>query len=505
MNLRRYIFLPIFLILASAMADAKIASWAVIPGYVDELNRYYGDFFVFSRNGKWGLVRSPGSHLILQADFDFFIPFTNGYALACINQGDRYVVSCIVGEDGSVTKLTSVYYLPAHCRYVSEGKLAVRNAAGKYGYISTTGDLVIKCQFDDALPFKEGFAPVKQGNYIKYITANYDQNPSRSVLAVDFHYGEMTQASCFKDGSAAVRYNNDFALIDTNGRKIRKLSETEFQQIRKGNNASGATSYNGYSVGNSIYAFSENGKQGLKLGDEVVVLPQFDEITMRFIDNLFIVAKDGKYGVLQLSDGDVSISTSVKGRSDNTIEFDSKGNVTPVALKVSSTSAVNDLKLYVDTGTGQFSDMSEQLYSSANGEVAITPVINNEAQYCTIRARVEGNGAYRTGILLAEQSKQFDVIYPVKLRVSAPGPSTIRANADGVATFSSTIFNDSGREVTITATWSTGKSVTKTIPAHGRVTIFDSVSVSSNYSKTISVSLSTGDSASSTIYFEPFF
>ena len=126
--------------------------------------------------------------------------------------------------------------------------------------------------------------------------------------------------------------------------------------------------------------------------------------------------------------------------------------------------------------------------------------IAKNAESCVIKGFVENDG-----IKLTEFEKSFSVNYPIKLRVSAPSPSTIRANEKDMASFSSTIFNDSNKQVTVTATWSTGKTVTLTIPAHSSRTISDTIHVTSNFSKNISLVLSSGESARSTINFQTFF
>lgn len=89
MNLRRNITLTLMTVLAFATANAKTASWDILPKY-EKLNRYYNDIYAFQKNGKWGLVKS-GNKEILPASCDFITPFTNGYALAGIKDSNNYI------------------------------------------------------------------------------------------------------------------------------------------------------------------------------------------------------------------------------------------------------------------------------------------------------------------------------------------------------------------------------------------------------------------------------
>lgn len=494
MNLIQKFSLTLMTVLAFAVANAKTAVWDILPKY-EKLNRYFNDIYAFQQNGKWGLVKS-GNKEILPASCDFITPFTNGFALAGIKDGNYYLLEYIIDEDGSIVALIDKYYLPSNNQYMSDGKLVVVNKNGKYGYISSDGRAIIKCQFDYALPFKEGWAPVKQGNYTKYISESYEKSPSKSILAVEFHYGEMTLASSFVNGNAVVAYNTDFALIGNNGQVIKKLKETEFKQLYKKNNAAPALTSAGFNEASLYGIIHKNGKSGLKEGENVILIPQFDSFSVQYNDGAIVTVSKGKYGVLKISEGDVVVTTSV-----NEIEVDRNGDLSPVSISYNTPPLPSASKIFLDLGNGIYEDWTGgQSNNGGTISIMVTPIIARSAESCVIKGFVENDG-----IKLTEFEKSFSISYPIKLQVSTPGPSSIRANENNTATFSSTIFNDSNKQVTVTATWSTGKIVTLTIPAHGSRITFDTVNVTSNFSKKISLALSTGEKSYSTISFQTFF
>lgn len=399
MNLRRIILLSIMSVLAFATANAKIASWDITPKY-EKLNRYYNDIYAFQQNGKWGLVQS-GNKEIIPASCDFITQFTNGYALAGTKDGNSYLLEYVIDEDGSVFNMTDKYYLPSSNQYVSDGKLVVVNKNGKYGYITPDGRPIIKCQFDYALPFKEGWAPVKQGNYTKYISENYDRNPSKSILTVDFHYGEMTLASSFSNGKAVIAYNTDFALIGKNGQKIRKLKEAEFKQLYKKNNASSGSESTGFQEISGFNTITQNGRGGLKDGEKIVLIPQFDSFPAQYSDGAIMTVANGKYGILKISEGDVSISSTV-----NQVDIDRKGNALPVQINCNIPISSSATKLSLDLGDGIFVDLSDKLSNNGGTEaIMVTPIIANNAESCVIKGFVESNG-----IKLTEFEKSFQLI-----------------------------------------------------------------------------------------------
>ena len=488
------------MVLAFALASAKTVSWSIAPKY-DKINRYYGNIYAFQSGNKWGLVKE-GNLEIIYAEYDFITPFINGFALAGVKDGNRYLLKMIISDDGNVVSLPKAYYLPQNYQFVSDGKLAVSDVNGKYGYIDTSGNIVVKCQFDKALPFKEGWAPVKQGNYTKYISESYDRNSSRGTLVVDFHYGEMTMSSCFSDGKAAIAYNKDFALIGTNGHKIKKLNESDFKRIYKNNNTS-LQSDNGFQKSNRLTVFTENGKAGLKDADVVVVLPQFDSFGDEFANGVIIASKGGKSGVLKLYDGDLSMDIAAHDNGNYELDVDRKGNVSSIDIKVNMPTVMSSssLKLYVDRGDGMFSDVTSDIsMSSGSTTYTFNPIVTQNAESCDIRSKIVYDD-----IVQGEQSQKFSLSYPIRLRLSKPGPQVIRANENDIAHFSSTIYNDSNKPVTVTATWSTGKSATVTISPHSSKTISNSIGVTSNFSREIAIALSTGERAKSTINFQTFF
>ncbi len=487
-------------VLAFADTIAKTASWAISPKY-DKLSRYSSDIFVFQQNGKWGLIK-PGNQEILPAIFEYITPFTNGYALAGTKEGNRYILERIISESGEVTTIGEKYYLPTNYQYFSEGKLVVSNQSGKYGYINPSGKLTIKCQFDNALPFKDNWAPVKQGNYFKYINETYDRNQARSVLVVDFHYGEMTLASCFSNGKAAIAYNRDFTLIGTNGKRIKKLNEADFKRTYKNNNSAPEES-SGFTLSKTYTEYSENGFVGLRIGSEVIVKPQFSSFLAQFSDGYIIADKDGKQGLLSVSDGNYLFDIKSLSGSKSELEVDRRGNIERIVMNVSAPVSNNRLKLMADCGDGQMQDITSQMtVNELNASVSVSPLPMAKAETCTIKAVLENDG-----IIVAEASNSFTLSYPMKLRVSSPKAVSSKADENDNVTIYSVIYNDSNKEVTVKITLNAKQTVSKlyTIRPHSSVQISVTEKITIAQTVNTSVSLSTGERANSSLYLEPYF
>lgn len=498
MNLKRQI-LTFVTILAFVSSNAKIATWSISPIY-QNLQRYSGELYLFQNNGKWGIIKA-GDQIILQADYDFITPFVNGYALAGSKEGTKYLLQSIISEDGNISSINEKFYLPGSNQYFSEDKLVISNKNGKYGYIDPVGNIVVKCQFDNALPFKEGYAPVKQGNYMKFISENYDRNASRNTLAVDFHYGEMTAAGCFSNGLAPVAYNTDYALVNTKGQKVRKIKEADFKQTFKANNAAPVNNPSTQTKSSIYSEYSENGKYGLRQGDNIIVTPQFDSFGDKYSDGNIIAILGGKHGVLCVNDGEVSINVKVNGIHSSELEVDRKGNIQPITIECNIPAKLANYRILLNDGNGTLIDKTSEFARNDNlFTFTAIPSVSKNADECETRVVIE-----QGGIVLADNTQQFSIVYPIKLRVSAPGPTTVRANENDLATVSSTIFNDSNKSVTVTASWSNGKSSSVSIPAHGSRTVSTTFTITSYTTKDVSIKLSSGERAQSKITFNTFF
>lgn len=503
MNLRRLI-LFLYVILVFAHANAEIATWAIRPDYHD-LKRVSDRLFLFQDNDKWGIINSDNI-IILPASNDFITPWVNGYALAGMKEGSRYLLKKIIEDNGRVININEICYLPGNYQYFSQDKLAISNKNGKYGYINPEGEIVVRCQFDNALPFKEGYAPVRQGDYMKFIRDNYDQNASRNTLAVDFHDGDITAAGCFSNGLAPVAYNTDYALIDENGQKVRKIKDLEFNKICKSNNTAPANNASEFYVSSSYSEYVENGKFGLKKGDKVIVKPQFDSFGDMYSDGNIIATVNGKKGLLHINDGELSVKTRVDGVDTSELEMNRNGVLQPITIDCNIPIKLSDYHILVDDGRGQLIDRSSEFEQNGNSLFAtIIPSIANNNDIGYIRVLIENEG-----IVLTEKTKSFSIIYPVMLAVTLSCPSESRANESDQAgaTITAKITNDSSKDREVDVVWSTGKKGKLTVPSHG--TVNSSIHITENnvmteYTKTFSVKLDSGEKATCKIKFIPFF
>lgn len=150
---------------------------ATVPAALAQSLNPYRDWF-----GSYGFTDSLGN-LAIECKFDDVKGFTEGYAPVLSRRGN------VIGEGGVFGSLSLTL---------------------KWGYIDTTGMIVIPCQFDLADQFSEGYAAVMSGNKWGFIDYTGD-------TLVTYKYDEVRK---FVNGYAAVRRGGLWGYIDTEGQEL---------------------------------------------------------------------------------------------------------------------------------------------------------------------------------------------------------------------------------------------------------------------------------------------
>lgn len=509
MIVRKFIFICLFTVLAGFAASAKTVKWAVKPAYA-EITRLNSGIYLVQNGGKWGAVLANGREL-LPAAYDYILPLCNGYSMLLNEVGSgssmAYELEGLLSADGQVTLFDATYYLPPKHQfyYVSEGKIAVANEYRKCAYINVDGERLTGYDFDDALPFRSGHAPVRKGQYMYFIRDSYSPASKQPYLMIDpdFHYGEVSKAGCFAGDNAPIQFNDDYALINRSGRVVRRLNRSEFNRIYQAN-CTGTDDPTELSELPVCTPFTSKEKTGLKAADGSLVLPaQLDGVLKQFADGAIIAAQGGKLGVMQLSDDHIAVSHSVEGENIPVLEVDRHGKLPSVIINCQLPSDRRGIQLLVDEGNGTLTDRTRAI--GPDGTYAFVPAAGPKDEECSIRYVLK-----RDGLLLADHYQKYDIEYPVVLSISRPGPARAEANSNHYATVSATVHNESARAVRVTVRWSTGAENTVELAPNSSRSVSYTRRVDSLHTANIGVTMyvdgeQTGSTASSNITFVPYF
>lgn len=147
----------------------------------------------------------------------------------------------------------------------------------KYGYIDETGKVVIEPQFDIAMPFSEGLAPVSD-----YLLVNWGYIDKTGTFVIK---PQFVLAEAFSDGLASVMIGNKGGYIDKTGKFV---INPQFDFAGK------------FSEGLAVVGFSGNFGDNFGYIDKTgrfVIKPQF-EAAYNFNEGLAPVKTNRKWGYI---------------------------------------------------------------------------------------------------------------------------------------------------------------------------------------------------------------
>ena len=101
--------------------------------------------------------------------------------------------------------------------FTDEGLISVWNAANRIGYIDTKGNMVVKCQFRDGKPFRNGWALVKNEND-EWMYINSDWDKTKKPMKIKG--GKIDEGRQVKNGMTFVRQKRKWRKITVEGKDV---------------------------------------------------------------------------------------------------------------------------------------------------------------------------------------------------------------------------------------------------------------------------------------------
>jgi hypothetical protein len=173
----------------------------VIPLQFQDANPFYEGLAYVQIRGRIGFINKEGN-FVIKPKYMYCGNFREGFAYV-----RNKIVSKVYNRNGKCV-LTSFRF--EDIDYFNEGLAAVSPKHGKFGYIDTTGKLVIKLKYDFAKEFHNGLAGVEIKNKWGYINR-------KGELVIPPIYDEY--APDFENNIAKVKRNGKEFYIDTRGKE----------------------------------------------------------------------------------------------------------------------------------------------------------------------------------------------------------------------------------------------------------------------------------------------
>lgn len=170
---------------------------------------------VITENGKYGIVNKLGEKVV-EPIYDYISGYQNGLCAFFIQDISQNVKIGYFNTKGEVAIEPKEAEMSLFSGYSYDynfynGLALYRNPKNyKFGFIDTTGKLVIDTIYDWAEPFTGKFAPVTKGNKYGYINTS-------GTLVLPYKY---VLADKFSDGLAAVYNGSTWGYIDETGNYV---------------------------------------------------------------------------------------------------------------------------------------------------------------------------------------------------------------------------------------------------------------------------------------------
>ncbi|MBR0036636.1 MAG: WG repeat-containing protein [Bacteroidales bacterium] len=449
-NLRQIGVLAVAL-LCSPNAIAQTAEWSVPPTYT-HLTPYNGNAYKYYSGSQVGLLDLSG-HVVFQAQYDSITDFTAGYALALKNEGANYLLRGIIRQQAQqyvMQQVTEPYYVTRYHAYFSEEKMAVCNKDGVFGFIDTSGHLVIPFAFSTAHPFFDGRASVKRvGNKqnVFYI------NSSGKVMQVEPGDGAILFGTSFSDGEAVVfTMGRKGFVINPQGRTLRSY-QGDVNEVLKSLNRRDYTipgkEHKSFFAATSVSVPSdrvearwEGGLYGYQNGSQTVLPPQFEQAE-NFKGGYALVRKDGKLGFLKLIWGGFSGQMNA-----SSVEIHNTMGA-PLTYTVSVPSGMDSDALNLKiSANGRDYDLSDKTVASAGIAFTFTPKALNREKSQQLDITLKSKD-----LVLWQTRQQLEFTYPVLIKLGEPLASQDRAGEDDKFPLQVYVENASSTAQTLTATF----------------------------------------------------
>lgn len=150
-------------------------------------------------NKKYILVNTSNSIALNNSEFDNIVTFDNG-SFFITEKNKKYGILNKEGKELSPNIFENDFIS------FNEGLASVKQN-GQWGFIDSSGNLIIKPTYESVTNFHEGLAPVKRNGKWGFIN-NREENII--PFKFDFVYG-------FNDGISLVRLNDKYGFINKNG------------------------------------------------------------------------------------------------------------------------------------------------------------------------------------------------------------------------------------------------------------------------------------------------
>lgn len=474
---KRITFLAAFFLL-SLFASAQTVKWMVAPEYAS-ITHYSEDVFkCIDRNGKLQLLDWNGQSLLpkdIAERADAVTEYSDGYAV--VLQGDKILGFLPEAKPHAFKSVSDGFYSTKYS-FFSEGYIAIAqgSADGKQGYLDSNGNLVLKCQYVEALPVRQGWAAVTEnGKDPKTLPRRYkrsDDWSAKGMPALVSGESFVWVTSFNADGYALAKVKGGkYIVFDTkftakksnvnenkDENKKRLVNAYDYSYKPEGSDEL-VPPVNDSPTRNGDYTtYEKGGKRGFQTSNGSVVPAQFNE-AQDFYANRAIVSMGGKYGIIELLSGEFVPHWS--NERERVYELANEAESILFELSTPASLESSKIKLELDKGDGHYAECNGL---TCNFTVA-DQVINRKNHKCELKARLSYSENGCPDLVLWEETRDINISY-INIDLSNPVVTSEYADENDNQTVKAVVTNNSDIAVVVSVTLTVGG---KKVPFKGEL------------------------------------
>ena len=460
--MKRSILIIAAIMLMGCMTQAQTVKWLVVPEYAS-ITHYSEDVFkCIDKNGKLQLLDRNGQSLLpkdLAERADSVTDYSDGYAV--VLKGDMILGFLPEAKPHTFQSVGDGYYATKYS-FFSEGYVAVAkgSAGGKRGYMDSKGNLVLDCQYFEAMPVRKGRALVwekgKDKDKERPRYKRVEAWTSEGMTALKKEGNNFTWATSYNtSGKALVRLGNnkrEFVEMDVDFNVVKRdvkgsrddVNSLDYSYKPEGSDEISSLVNHLPNRDEEYTTYDKGGKKGFKTSKGSVVPAQFDE-ALDFYANRAIVSKDGYYGIIELLGGKFEPNWSAE--KIRVYEYANEVESLQFMLTAPASLDNSKLKLEFDKGDGHYVDCNGL---RCNFKVA-DQVIGRKSQECTLHAKATYIDNGFPDLLLWEDSQTVSIEY-ISVSLSSPVVTSEYADENDNQTVKATVTNTSTVPVKVSAT-----------------------------------------------------
>jgi hypothetical protein len=196
----------------------------VLPHEFERIDGFYSERAIVKKNGKYGVIDPTGKELFY-TDYGRIDRFVNDYALVYTNPKDGERKVGAINKNGKVV-VPAIYQGLERTFNFKEGMVSMGQNR-KYGFLDTSGKVVVNFKYDNVEPFDNGIAKVWVGwKYAGYINKNGNE-----IIPPDFEAMDQANLRRYHDKYIIGSKGSTQHVFNYSGKEVAVLNYKQINEV----------------------------------------------------------------------------------------------------------------------------------------------------------------------------------------------------------------------------------------------------------------------------------